>query len=136
MVPPPPPPPPPIDTTKKETIAEVEHTLILKGYVLEKIYQNPDNPNSKVLGRKPLAGAAVKISLDDVEEDIRVGEDGLFEIILEEDATYKFVASQEGYLNNDAKFSTKNIAKDPENPTQEFLAVSYTHLTLPTIYSV
>ena len=121
MVPPPPPPPPPIDTTKKETIAEVEHTLILKGYVLEKIYQNPDNPNSKVLGRKPLAGAAVKISLDDVEEDIRVGEDGLFEIILEEDATYKFVASQEGYLNNDAKFSTKNIAKDPENPTQEFL---------------
>ena len=119
MVPPPPPPPPPIDSAK--ILAEIEHSLILKGYVLEKIYQTPNNPNSKVLGRKPLPGASVEIQLDDITETIRVGEDGLFEILMEENSIYKFVASQEGYLSNDAKFSTKNIAKDPKNPTQEFL---------------
>jgi len=118
-IPPPPPPPPPIDTTKIEK--EIVHTMVLKGYVLEKIYEFSDNPNSKVLGRKPLSGAAVEIALGDDKQTIRVGEDGLFEIILDEDATYKFVASKEGYLSNDAKFSTKNIAKDPNQPEQEFL---------------
>ncbi len=121
MVPPPPPPPPPKDTTEEKKEKEIVYTMTLKGYVLEKIYENPDNPNSKVLGRKPLNGANVQITLGDESEKTRVGEDGLFEIILEEDATYKFIATMEGYLSNDAKFSTKNIAKDPENPSQEFL---------------
>lgn len=119
MVPPPPPPPPPKDTTT--IVKEIEYTMLLKGYVLEKIYEDPNNPNSKVLGRKPLNEAGVIISVGEENERIRVGEDGLFEIIMEEETVYKFIASKEGYLNNNAKFSTKNIAKDPEHPNQEFL---------------
>ena len=33
---------------------------------------------------------------------------------------YSFLASKAGYLNKDAQFSTKGIARDPDNPEQRF----------------
>ncbi|MFT5748691.1 MAG: peptidoglycan-associated lipoprotein, partial [Saprospiraceae bacterium] len=42
--------------------APVVYKMILKGYVLEKIYDEAGNPDSKYLGRKPLPGSAVDIS--------------------------------------------------------------------------
>ena len=43
-----------IDTP--EIVVEVEYKIILDVYLLEKVYQEAFNPNSKVLGRKPLSG--------------------------------------------------------------------------------
>lgn len=113
-----PPPPPPKDTTQEEP--EIIYTMILNGYVLEKIYENADDPNSKVLGRKPLDGADIQITINGKSETIKVGEDGFFSIKLEEDTDYDFFATKEGYLNNDERFSTKGISKDSNNPNQEF----------------
>ena len=56
-----PPPPPPVDTAAPPP--EIVYKMILEGYVLEKIYQVADNPNSQVLGRKPLNSASVNISV-------------------------------------------------------------------------
>jgi peptidoglycan-associated lipoprotein len=39
---------------------------------------------------------------------------------LAENMDYNFLASLSGYLSNGAKFSTKGIAKDPNNPVQTF----------------
>ncbi len=113
-----PPPPPLPDPTKEE--APIVYKMILNGYVLEKIYEDPNNPNSKILGRKPLNGANVQIYIGDKKEEIQVGEDGLFKLELMEETDYQFFATREGYLNNDEKFSTKGIAKDPDNPTLNF----------------
>lgn len=99
---------------------DIEYKLLLKGYVLEKLYEDPTDPNSVVLGRKPLPGSKVKIKFGPRTEEISVGEDGLFELELEEDADYNFLASKEGYLNNATTFSTRGIGRDPNNPVQEF----------------
>ena len=103
-----------------EVPEEIEYKLLLEGYVLEKIYNNPTDPNSKVLGRKPLPGSEVDIQFDKQKETVTVGEDGMFRLELEENTDYSFLASREKYLSNDAAFSTVGIGRDPNNPVQTF----------------
>jgi outer membrane protein OmpA-like peptidoglycan-associated protein len=113
----PPPKPPKIDTTPSKPLA---YKLILEGYILEKIFSESNNPNSNILGRKPLDGATVKVDFGAKKQTLTVKSDGFFKIELAENSDYSFNASKEGYLSNSAKFSTKGIAKDPANPVQTF----------------
>lgn len=113
----PPPKPPKVDTVESKPL---EFKLILEGYVLEKILTDPTDPNSKVLGRKPLSGAAVQALFGVKKSNFKTGEDGMFRMELSENMDYDFVASLAGYLSNSAKFSTKGIARDPSNPVQTF----------------
>ncbi|MEZ4995209.1 MAG: OmpA family protein [Saprospiraceae bacterium] len=111
----PPPPAPPQPEPE-----EVVYKMILDSYILEKIFEEPGNPNSRMLARKPLPAAKVDITFGKEIKTVEVGEDGLFSLELEEDTDYSFLASKQGYLNNAAEFSTKGIGKDPENPEQRF----------------
>lgn len=113
----PPPKPPKIDTLPSGPLV---YKIILEGYVLEKVLSNPDDPNSKMLGRKPLAGAAVVAETGSKKQNFVVKDDGYFRMELAENADYVFNASLPNYLSNSAKFSTKGIAKDPSNPIQTF----------------
>jgi peptidoglycan-associated lipoprotein len=99
---------------------DIEYKMILDGFVLEKIYQNPIDPNSRVLGRKPLPGAEVNIQFGRKTETAIVGEDGMFTLELEENTNYSFTGSKENYLTNRTTFSTAGIGKDPANPVQRF----------------
>lgn len=118
-IPPPPPPPPPVDTTAPPP-PPIVYKIILEGFVLEKIYSSPDDPNSKVLGRKPLGGSKVDVNFNDEKKSFNVGEDGQFTMELEENTDYYFFGSKPNYLNNNARFSTRGIAKDPANPIQKY----------------
>ncbi len=111
-------PPPPV--TEAEEPKEIEYKMILNGYVLEKIYEAPTDPNSRVLGRRPLPGARVKMEFAGTEDSLTVGEDGRFTLELDENTDYNFLASKTGFLTNEAKFSTRGIGKDPNNPVQTF----------------
>ncbi len=111
----PPPPPPPV----KDTV-EIVHKMILEGYVLEKIYQNPSDPNSSVIGRRPLSDANVEAIFGDKKEKFITGSDGLFTIELNEETTYDLFGSKSEYLTKKEYFSTKGIGKDPNNPIQKF----------------
>jgi len=113
-------PPPEPEVVEEEEPDPEDYKIILKGYVLEKIYADPTNPNSQVLGRKPLPGSSVDIEWGRKTDKIRVGEDGLFELELEEQTDYDFLASRENYLSNEAFFSSKGIGRDPNNPVQVF----------------
>ena len=113
----PPPAPPKADTVPARPLA---FKLLLDGYVLEKIRVNNDDPNSKVLGRKPLGGATVQINAGGKKQTVTVGDDGLFHLELTENTDYTFSAALDGYLSNSAKFSTKGIAHDPANPVQTY----------------
>lgn len=104
----------------EEPPKEIEYKLLLKGFVLEKLYEVPTDPNSVVLGRKPLPGSTVEVQFGPRKEEITVGDDGMFELELEESADYQFLAAKEGYLKNEAVFSTRGIGRDPNNPVQEF----------------
>lgn len=110
-----PPPPPPIDTTKP-----IVYKMILEGFVLEKIYKENNNPNSAILGRKPLDGATVDIKYGGQKKQVTVGEDGFFSLELDKNTDYSFQASKAEYLNNNTTFSTKGIGQDPNNPVQTF----------------
>lgn len=114
------PPPPPVVDTIVEEPPVIVYKMILEGYVLEKIFKNPDDPNSKVLGRKPLGSSKVKINFGKEEKEIEVGEDGFFSMELNEETDYYFFASKPEYLSNDERFSTKGIGKDPNNPILKF----------------
>ena len=105
---------------EKEEPEVVEYKMILDVYILEKIYDDPTDPNSKVLGRKPLDAATVEVSIDKKKKNVTVGEDGLFSVNLRENTNYSFLASKEGYLNNIGKFTSRGIGKDPNNPVQRF----------------
>ncbi|MCB0661416.1 MAG: tetratricopeptide repeat protein, partial [Saprospiraceae bacterium] len=87
----------------------IEHTLFLDGYVVEKIFEIPGDPNSRVLGRKPLDGAKVLIKFGDESKEVVTGEDGYFSLQLAENTDYDFLASKDGYLNQDNRFTTKGI---------------------------
>lgn len=110
-------PPEPEPEVVEEVVA---HTLKLEGYVLEKIFEEPGNPDSRVIGRKPLNGATVLMESTGFKDKVTVGEDGFFSLILNKDADYRFLASADGYLNNQEFFSTAGIGEDPNNPEQVF----------------
>lgn len=113
-----PPPPPPPDPEKEEE--PIVYKLLLKGYVLEKIFQDPTNPESKILGRKPLSNSKVQVSYNGESQTFTTGDDGLFELELDIDTDYSFFASHDGYLSNQTRFSSRGIGQDPENPVQVF----------------
>lgn len=114
-----PPPPPPIDTAAPPP-PPIVYKMILEGFILEKIYSDKDNPNSRVLGRKPLNGASVQINFGGKKETVTVGEDGMFTLTLDEETDYNFAASKVEYLNNSTSFSSKGIGKDPANPITNY----------------
>jgi len=114
-VPPPPPPKPVVEDPEP-----IVYKLILDGYVLEKIYQFADNPNSKILGRKPLLDSKVEINVNGKKQTVTVDGEGKFSLVLEENTDYNFFGSHEGYFNNSVRFSSKGIAQDENNPVQKF----------------
>ncbi len=116
-------PPMPIDSTPKsnnETPKTIIYQLILDGYVLEKIYQDSENPNSKVIGRRPLSNIVVTINWGKEKQTVATNEEGYFTLLLTENLDYQFVATKEKYLSNSTSFSTRGVVKDPANPTQRF----------------
>ncbi len=118
-----PPLPPSKDSVPNTTTATPStpiYKLRLDGYVLEKIYAQANNPNSKVIGRKPLLGSTINASFGKETKTIATDADGHFQLDLIENLDYFFYASKTDYLNNSAKFSTKGIGKDPKNPVQTF----------------
>jgi peptidoglycan-associated lipoprotein len=106
-----------VDTPK---VVKIEYKNILDVIVLEKIFQAQDNPNSKVLGKKPLAGAKISITMGGKKREMTVNTEGVASIDLEDNFDYNFFASKEEYLNNQASFSSKGLGKDPANPVQKF----------------
>ncbi|NNE30649.1 MAG: OmpA family protein [Saprospiraceae bacterium] len=128
----------PLDTP---VIAEIEYKIILEGYVVEKIYENPNDPNSKVLGRRPIAKADVAVEPGKIGTKVLTDPSGFFQMELIEDQAYRFLASKEGYLNKTANFDTKGIGKDPKNPVSTFeieilldKIFKNTEITLSNIY--
>ncbi len=113
-------PPPPVPVIPPKVTVKPKSKMILEGYVLEKIFTDATNPNSQVLGRKPLPGSKVDFKILNKPQTITVGEDGQFRVELEENTDYSFLASKDGYLKNSATFSTKGIAKDPNVAEQVF----------------
>lgn len=107
---------PPPDAVPEVAEKEPVYKMILNVFVLEKIFQDPADPNSKILGRRPLSEAALTYKIGREEQNFKTGAEGFLTIELLENTDYRFFASKENYLSGEAFFSTKGIGKDPKNP--------------------
>lgn len=117
------PPPRPVvlkPDTPKTKITTIVYKNILDVYVLEKILASADNPNSAVLGRKPLLGSAINIFVNGKNRSVNVNNEGVATIELDSATDYKFTASKENYLNSSAGFSSKGLSRDPNNPIGKY----------------
>ena len=118
------PPPRPVviklDTPKTINPNKLIYKNTLDVYVLEKIYANPDNPNSKVLGRKPLLGSTVSMVVNKKSKSYEVNQEGFISINLNDNSDYSFVANKTDYLNNIATFTTKDLPRDAANPEKTY----------------
>lgn len=118
----PPPPAPPVPALAQRDSNETKRkgSLRLDVFVLEKIYSNPADPNSKVLGRKPLAAAQLEVRTANGKKTIPLGDDGLYTLLLDPNTEYQFLATKSGYLTNAGKFSSKGLSPSPEGEEQVF----------------
>ena len=102
------------------TLPDSAYKLWLDVYVLQKIFSDPNDPSSQYLGRKPLPDATLVVAHDGQTDTLGTGQDGLVSLQLEWDTDYTFTASAEGFLTNQATFSTRGIGRDPAQPEQHF----------------
>lgn len=99
---------------------DIDYEIKLQIFVLEKIYAIPNDPNSRVLGRKPIPNSTVTVVLRDSLSNFITDNNGNFTLKLEENADYSFLAEAPQFLSKSARFSTRGIGKDPSNPSLEF----------------
>ena len=86
------------------------NTFVLKGKVLTKKYENPEDPDSKLLGMMPVPGA--RVELKNAKNDTLIAfkncdKDGNYNFKLEAETDYKLSAGQAGFLNKNETTSTK-----------------------------
>ena len=95
-----------------------KNIFLLDGIVLEKIFENPSNPNSKVIDFEPVENAFLSLKkygrgfkvVDTVSSD----QYGRFQLDLEEESNYSLFTEKEGFFNKSLEVSTKDL-RDLEN---------------------
>ena len=99
---------------------EVEFSYHLDGYVLEKIFSDPLDPNSQLLGRKPLDGSKVRVQSGNDSWSFDIGEDGYFTMPLDTGRIYILTAAKDGYFTTESSLSTKKVIATPAQPELRF----------------
>jgi outer membrane protein OmpA-like peptidoglycan-associated protein len=105
-----------IATKPKETTPVYQYFLDV--FVLEKIFAEPNNPNTSLLGRKPLANARLTTTITGSDQEFKTDSTGKIRVAIQPGSVWNFVAGKEGYLNNAASFNAAGIQATPENPVQ------------------
>ncbi len=107
--------PPPPDTTILDTPIIV-FSIQLEGLVKEKILEQKDNPNSKVMGYQNLMGASIQIHSSDTVFTVGSDIDGTFYTTLKQGLDYDFRVTKKGYFTETATLTTKGIVLNSANP--------------------
>ena len=87
---------------------------------MEKIFEDPADPNSKVLGRKPIPEADLSINFQEQNLEVKTDEEGKYLLEMEPGLFYEFLAAKENFLRNSGDFSSEGLVKDPNNPEQTY----------------
>ncbi|MBL0309305.1 MAG: OmpA family protein [Bacteroidetes bacterium] len=106
--------------------------FVLRGKVLEKKYENPENPDSKVLGLKTLPKAKVELKMADERILNAAFSDtgGNFIFRLEAETDYKITAGKNGYFSNNTLITTKG----KRNKDSTYINL-YTQIELDKIFT-
>lgn len=105
-----------VATDRKKDIKQSQ--IWLEGYIVEKIFQQAEDPNSKVIGKRTLSEVYVNVSNGKEKMQVSSNQDGYFTVQLQENADYVLQVKKDGYLNKTVELSTRNMPKDADNPVQ------------------
>ncbi len=83
--------------------------LLLEGQTVENIYADSLNPNSEVLGQKPVPNPKITLGGELTPAD----EEGFYTAQLDSGLSYQVIVQKEGYLSADLRFNTLNIESKP-----------------------
>ena len=102
------------DSSKKEEY--IDYQLFLSLRVMEPVFENKEDPNSKRIGKKPLPNGPVIVS--DGISDQRLVTDDLGQLIirLDWDKKYTFTARYRDHLAVTYEVNTADVEKDPAKP--------------------
>lgn len=84
--------------------------FILLGIVVEKKYEDPDDPDSRVIGNQRIDSAKVELFYTDkdrLDGVFTTQNDGRFRSNLKVESDYRIFASKDGYFNKSATVTTK-----------------------------
>lgn len=95
-----------------------EKAIFLAIRVVVKDYEDPEDPNSTVIGKTPLNQADVIINVDGKTENLKTDDRGRIIINGKYESLYKLSGKYEGYLSN---------SKDLKTPSKEELSGSETY---------
>lgn len=90
--------------------------IYLAGKVVTNVYEDPEDPNSAIVGEQELPNAYVKIKEIETIE-LSANDQGLFVQSLEADKKYKVTVSRPGYLNASKIVSTEDIITENKTHT-------------------
>ena len=99
-----------------EKLAAVPLQYFLDVIVLEKIFAEPGNPNSPLLGRKPLDSAQITTMVSGNDQRFFTDSTGKVRLPIQPDTRWEFIAGREGYLNNTASFNAAGLRASPTAP--------------------
>jgi outer membrane protein OmpA-like peptidoglycan-associated protein len=106
---------------KPEEVVEFEYEIVLDFRTYQKLYEDPDDPNSKVKMRVPLSDADIRITEDgNTFSTARSDQYGILTLKLNPEKDYIFYVSHNGFFNNQETFSTTNLVLDSSKYTQRY----------------
>lgn len=93
--------------------------LNFEGVAKERIFKQPGNPNSEIVGYKNLMGATVRFSTPDTAWSVGSDVDGTFSANLQTGRLYILQTTKDGYFSANDTVSTLDIVLTEANPIQE-----------------
>ncbi len=117
-----------VDTTETKESFEI----VVEGKILEHIYADPTDVNSRKMGTRPLKAANVHIVDDVTVPKLKVDDNGEFRIVLNTEKQYRFLADKKGYLSNSKSIDVKLTEKDKRLGGKTYIV----HIVLdPIVYN-
>lgn len=110
--------------------AKIDYQVFLAIKVMEPVYEIADDPNSKVIGQRPLPNGPVVISESNTEQKLVSDTQGQLLHKLSEGKSYNIMARYRDHLSAAIDVSTEALIKDPEQP---IITISKTILLDPII---
>jgi len=108
---------PPVDPPAADTV--LSHQFVLDIFILSRIFQQPDDPNSPVLGRRPVEGARLRIS-GGADTTAFSQMDKPVTLHIEPGRLYELEVSAVDFLNTRARFDARDLRTDPRVALQRF----------------
>lgn len=106
---------------KPEPEEVFEYEIVLDLRVFQRQYEDPDDPNSKVVMRIPLSDARISIIEDGVAYQETVSNQyGIMTVDLNPQKEYEFFVSHDGFFNNELFFSTRDLKIDSSKRVQKY----------------